>query len=61
MERTGPNQNRNEPVPVYRYQIMVPFYFEYRFNISHSILDTTRPEQLLKRRRTIIETDRSDI
>ncbi|WMV29084.1 hypothetical protein MTR67_022469 [Solanum verrucosum] len=37
--------NRDEPVPVYRYQIMVPFRSVYRFNVSHPIPNTTGPER----------------
>ncbi|KAG5594707.1 hypothetical protein H5410_035939 [Solanum commersonii] len=50
-DRTGTGQDRNgieinqdEPVSVYRYQIMIPFRFVYRFNVSHSVPNTTGPE-----------------
>uniref|UniRef100_M1DDB5 Uncharacterized protein n=1 Tax=Solanum tuberosum TaxID=4113 RepID=M1DDB5_SOLTU len=42
---TGSKRNRNEPVPVYRYQIMIPFCSVYRFNVSHPVLNTTGPER----------------
>ncbi|WMV18586.1 hypothetical protein MTR67_011971 [Solanum verrucosum] len=41
-DRTG--MNRDEPVPVYRYQIMIPFRSVYRFNVSHPVPNTTGPE-----------------
>ncbi|KAG5607113.1 hypothetical protein H5410_028605 [Solanum commersonii] len=37
--------NRDEPVPVYRYQIMIPFHFVYRFNVSRPVPNTIRPKR----------------
>ncbi|KAG5595205.1 hypothetical protein H5410_036437 [Solanum commersonii] len=36
--------NRDEPVPVYRYQIMIPFRFVYWFSASHPIPNNTGSE-----------------
>ncbi|KAH0779496.1 hypothetical protein KY290_005923 [Solanum tuberosum] len=44
-DRNGTGMNRDEPVPVYRYQIMVPFRSVYRFNVSHPVPNTTGPER----------------
>ncbi|KAG5629725.1 hypothetical protein H5410_001442 [Solanum commersonii] len=41
----GPDRNRNEPVLVYPYQIMIPFRSVYRFKVSHPVLNTTGPER----------------
>ncbi|KAG5596424.1 hypothetical protein H5410_037656 [Solanum commersonii] len=37
--------NRDELVPVYRNQIMIPFRSVYRFNVSHPVPNTTGLER----------------
>ncbi|KAG5596228.1 hypothetical protein H5410_037460, partial [Solanum commersonii] len=44
-DRTGTGMNRDEPVPVYRYQIMIPFRSVYRFNVSRPVPNTTGLER----------------
>ncbi|KAG5612801.1 hypothetical protein H5410_024082 [Solanum commersonii] len=44
-DRNGTGMNRDEPVPVYRYQIMIPFRSVYRFNVSRPVPNTTGPER----------------
>ncbi|KAG5629102.1 hypothetical protein H5410_000819 [Solanum commersonii] len=43
--RNGTGMNWDEPVPVNRYQIMIPFCFVYRFNVSHPVPNTTGSER----------------
>ncbi|KAG5595693.1 hypothetical protein H5410_036925 [Solanum commersonii] len=44
-DRNGTRMNRDEPVSVYWYQIMISFSFMYRFNVSHPVPNTIGPKR----------------